>query len=206
MADVYADVVATLAFGAAASSLGWQVKIKWWDRPNIVLTNVRISAEMAVSGQMGGDPPRNLGRSELVNGCTLALTASNTGDAQTTVLDVRWELDYGAPGQSRTFVAGTTLGPPQYQVTDARMAGGELSQILAPDDRLPFAPIQLERNQSASFAYRIGLPAMSLLNLRGSYRMRPLVQFVDRKRRLGPPSHGPVTMVGDWLFTPRDVL
>ena len=37
MGDAYADWVATIAGVAGVSSLGWQIKSKWWDRPHIVL-------------------------------------------------------------------------------------------------------------------------------------------------------------------------
>ena len=52
-------MVATVAGVAGVFSLGWQIKSKWWDRPNIVLSDVRVSAESVISGRMtGGEPLR----------------------------------------------------------------------------------------------------------------------------------------------------
>jgi len=45
MGDWYANAVATFAAVIGGWSLGWQFKSNWWDRPNIVLEEGRISIE-----------------------------------------------------------------------------------------------------------------------------------------------------------------
>jgi hypothetical protein len=94
---------------------------KWWDRPNIVLSDVRVSAESVISGRMtGGAPTHGFDHQVTETGWSVSVTVSNTGDAATTLLGVRWESDYESAGNPRTFVVGTTMGPPQLQMTDAR--------------------------------------------------------------------------------------
>jgi hypothetical protein len=205
VADVYAEVVATCAGLVSLLSLGWQVKSKWWDRPNIVLSDVRVSAEFVTRAQATGDPPTASILGQMETGWAASVTVTNTGDAQTTVLDVRWEFEYEVAGHPRTFIAGTTQATaPQTELVDLTGVGLGSIRRLVPDSGAPFQPQSLERNQSASFSYEIGLPAIVLLDLRQSHQARPAVDYVDRRRRFGPQAHGPVTMQGDWLPTPRN--
>ncbi|MGO8940702.1 MAG: hypothetical protein ACLQLO_27545 [Mycobacterium sp.] len=206
MPDVYANAVSTIALAVAGSSLGWQIKSKWWDRPKIVLANVRVSSEGKLSGEMTGDL-RTTALRHIETGWSTSVVVTNAGDAQTTLLDVRWQFDYESAGYPRTFIPGTVVdGPLETQMTDARKAGSGLIRLLVPDGGKPFEAKVLERNQSASFTYQIGLGAIELLDLRRSHQARPVIDYIDRKRRFGPQAHGPVTMHGRWCPTPRNSL
>jgi hypothetical protein len=111
VADLYADIVASIAAAVAATSLGWQIKGKWWDRPAIVVDGVTASSLVEQSATMTGAGIVHAGVAQ-TTGWHFALTVSNVGDAATTLLGCSWLARSSAhPGFKQRCTAAQGLSP-----------------------------------------------------------------------------------------------
>lgn len=195
MADVYADVVATLASAIALSSLAWQMKVNWWDRPLLVFDDERVAIGNT------GDP--STGRMIFL-GWSAQVTISNTGNAETTLQSLEWEFDSApevGPRPHPIFVAGSAVSKAVIvNVTDT--APGVSKATIEADAGSEFQPVVMGRNHAQRYTYRIGPTAVDGF-LREATRARPVARFIDRKGRFGPKRHGVEVKHGDWTLAPR---
>lgn len=200
MEDVnwYANCVATVAALLSGWSLGWQIKSNWWDRPNIVLEDCRVSTESEITAE----------GQKVDLGWVAQVTVSNTGNAETTLRSLEWEFDYGPDDRrSSIFVAGTVLGDEigAITITSEDVSPDERKLTIEADAGEVFRPIILGRNHGGEpRAYRIG-PYAVRGHLDETIRARPVASFVDRKdrtRRFHPKRHGVVRQNGPWVLTP----
>lgn len=79
---------------------------------------------------------------------------------------------------------------------------GEYREILRDDQRTAFEPTVLGRNHGRTYEFE--LAPIALESLKHCHRARPVVKYVDRKRRFGPTRHGVGISYGPWCLTPRN--
>ncbi|MDM2078757.1 hypothetical protein PP338_00740 [Mycobacteroides abscessus] len=181
--------MSSIAIVLSLLSLGWQVKLNWWDRPHLVLEDERVAAEFS-SGRLTGWSAR--------------VMVSNTGNAETQLLAVLWEFERESGSSPSIHVLGSISGPEMaVEMTQSpELQLGKYRQILPGDRETAFQPTVLGRNHSRTYEFE--LAPIALDSLKQCHRARPVAQFVDRKRRFGPKRHGVGTAYGTWCITPRN--
>lgn len=181
--------MSSIAIVLSLLSLGWQVKLNWWDRPHLVLEDERVAAEFTSGG---------------LTGWSARVTVSNTGNAETQLLLVLWEFERESGSSPSIHVLGSITGHEMaVEMTQSlELQRGDYRQILPGDRDTAFQPTILGRNHSRTYEFE--LAPIALESLQHCHRARPVVKFVDRKRRFGPTRHGVGISYGPWCVTPRN--
>ncbi|KUH73662.1 hypothetical protein AU184_07280 [Mycolicibacterium novocastrense] len=183
----YADVVATMAALGTLGLYAWQVKLLYWNRPNIAFEGERVMTQE----EHGPGRVNHLG-------WVAEVTVTNTGDADTTLLALEWEFDAVPDSDDPSiFVAGNT-GLDGLTIDVQETAPGVTKTTFQPDEGNEFEPIVMGRNHVKLYQYRI-YPFALEGKLANSTRARPVAKFVHRSRR----KHGIQVTRGNWNLVPR---
>lgn len=185
MPDVYADVVATLAFLIAGVTAGRQIYLHVkWDRPVLAVTGDFGHITELHSDGTTSDPRWGF-----------TLTATNTGETPTRLLDACWEL---ALADGRTvLVRGTDSPGGIYSFAtqgETLILDGEFD---------PKIPLTLGKLDAVEWEWERDERAHPLVA--DAVRGRPIVTYVSRTRRKDRNASGnPGTTLGAGEWRPMD--